>query len=45
MKSWIDANRKKKSEDAADLEEFVTEREKIAPPVNGLSGSLFGRKV
>jgi len=30
MKTWATANRKSKAEDAADLEEFVTEREKIA---------------
>lgn len=37
MKTWIAANRKSKSEDAADLEEFVTEREKIAAQTASLT--------
>lgn len=37
MKTWISSNRKSKAEDAADLEEFVTEREKIAAQTASLT--------
>jgi tetratricopeptide (TPR) repeat protein len=37
MKTWIATNRKSKSEDAADLEEFVAEREKIAAQTASLT--------
>jgi tetratricopeptide (TPR) repeat protein len=37
MKTWVGANRKSKSEDAADLEEFIGEREKIAAQTASLT--------
>lgn len=37
MKGWAAANRKKKAEDAADLEEFIAEREKIAAQTASLT--------
>jgi tetratricopeptide (TPR) repeat protein len=37
MKAWIATNRKSKSEDASDLEEFVTEREQIAAQTAALT--------
>ena len=37
MKGWAAANRKKKAEDAADLEEFIAEREKIAAQTAALT--------
>jgi tetratricopeptide (TPR) repeat protein len=37
MKGWIAANRRSRAEDAADLEEFVVEREKIAAQTAALT--------
>jgi tetratricopeptide (TPR) repeat protein len=37
MKSWADKNRKSKAEDAADVEEFVAERETIAAQTAALT--------
>jgi tetratricopeptide (TPR) repeat protein len=37
MKGWAEAHRKSKAEDAADLEEFVAEREKIAAQTASLT--------